>query len=132
MHRASQWRVVRAPGLKISPHPQYHQSRRDLIRAVPGGGRRVQRGDERPPLPLLGALSEQLLELVHHQHHAPLPELITLYCPATVRIPGRPGWPGQGGLAGGEREPGRSTLQLAPHHRRVRPGQHPHPQRQLI
>ena len=42
--RAALEELIRpAATLKISPHPQYHQSRRDLIRAVPGGGRRVQR-----------------------------------------------------------------------------------------
>ena len=34
---------------------------------MPGGGGRVQRGNERPPLVLIGALGEQLLELVDHQ-----------------------------------------------------------------
>ena len=64
---AGQLRVVGAAGLKIGAHPQYHQRRWGLIRAVPGGGGCVQRCHERPPLPLLGALGEQLFELVDHQ-----------------------------------------------------------------
>ena len=67
MDRPGQLRVVGAAGLEIGPHPQHHQRRRGLIGAVPGGGGRVQREDERPPLPLLGALGEQLFELVHHE-----------------------------------------------------------------
>jgi hypothetical protein len=67
LDRVGQLRVVGAAGLKIGAHPQHHQCRRCLIRAVTGSGGRVQRHDERPPLPLLGALGEQLFELVDHQ-----------------------------------------------------------------
>jgi hypothetical protein len=66
LDRAGQLRVFGTPGLKVGAPPQHHQGRPGLVRSVPGGGGRVQRGDERPPLALLGALGEQLLELVHH------------------------------------------------------------------
>src|SRR5262249_13263612 len=125
LDRAGQGRVVRAPGLKVSAPPQHDQGRGWLTRAVPGGGGCVQRGDERPPRRLVGALGEQLLELVHHQQQSPR-WLIPLRRGA-VPIPGWPGWPSQGGLACGECEPGRIGVQLAPHRRGVRPGQRRHP-----
>ena len=50
----------------------------------------------------------------------------------TVPGPSRPRWRREGGLAGGEREPGRVGVQPSPHRGRVRSGQHRHPQRQLI
>jgi hypothetical protein len=132
LDRVSQLRVVRAPGLKIGAHPQHDQRRRGLVWAVAGCSGRVQRGDERPPLPLLGALGEQLLELVHHQQQPSLPQLPVVIRRAAIGISRRPARPGQDGLPGGQREPGRSTIEPAPHRRRVRPGQHRHPQRQLI
>ena len=131
LYRPGQLRVVGAAGLKIGAHPQHHQGRRGLIGAVPGGGGRVQRGDERPPLPLLGALGEQLLELVDHQQQPARSSLISLGR-AAIRFASRPGWPGQGGLPGGEREPVRIGGQASAHRRRVRPRQRRHPQRQLI
>jgi hypothetical protein len=130
LHRAGQQRVVGAAGLEIGAHPQYHQRRRDLIRAEPGGGGRVQRGDERPPLPLLGALGEQLFELVDHQQQPALRRLDPLACGAVG--PWLSPWPYEGGLPGGEREPVRIGRQAPAHRRRVRPGQRRHPQRQLI
>ena len=98
LDRVGQLRVVRAAGLEVGAHPQHDQRRRCLIRAVSGGGGRVQRGDERPPLPLVGALGEQLLELVDHQQQPPLRRgLIPLRPrghrsppPARLAAPGRP------------------------------------------
>ena len=92
LNRAGQLRVVRAPGLEVSAHAQHDQCRLTLIRPVPGGGGRVQGGDERPPLPLIGALGEQFLELVDHQQQ-PLWRrgLIPLWREA-IRT-GRPSWP---------------------------------------
>jgi len=90
LDRAGQLRVVGAAGLKIGANPQHHQCRWGLIWAVPGGGGRVQRGDERPPLPFLGALSEQLLELVDHQQQPARPSLIWL-CRAAIGFASRPG-----------------------------------------
>src|SRR5262249_32576345 len=112
LDRAGQGRIVRAPGLNVSAHPQHDQGRGWLTRAVPGGGGCVQRGDERPPRRLVGALGEQLLELVHHQQQSPR-WLIPLRRGA-VPIPGWPGWPSQGGLAVGECEPGRRRTAAAP------------------
>ena len=49
----------------------------------------MQRGDERPPLLLIGALGEQLLELVDHQQQPRLRDALARSC----RIPaGPPGW----------------------------------------
>jgi hypothetical protein len=60
LNRAGQLRVLGAPSLKVGAHSQHDQRRRGPVRAVPGGGDRVQRGDERPPLLLIRALGEQL------------------------------------------------------------------------
>ena len=67
LDRACELRVVGAAGLEIGAHPQHDQRCRYVIRAVPGAGSSVQRGDERPALPLIRALGEHLLELVDHQ-----------------------------------------------------------------
>ena len=105
LDRAGQLRVVRAPGLEVGAHAQHDQRRWCLIWAVPGGGGRVQGGDERLPLPLIGALGEQLLELVDHQQQPPRPRRLVALSRGAVGIPGRPGWPRQGGLPRGEGEP---------------------------
>jgi hypothetical protein len=58
---------------------------------MPGGGGRMQRGDERPPLPLIGALGEQLLELVDHQQQPALQRGQAALSRGANPIPGRPG-----------------------------------------
>jgi hypothetical protein len=100
---------------------------------MPGGGGRMQGRYECPSLPLIGAVGEQLLELIHHQQQTVLPRRRPIAVPrGACQIHCGPGWPGQGGLPRGQREPGRIRLQLAPHRRRVRACQRPHPHRQLI
>ena len=71
LDRASQLRIVGAAGLEVGAHPEHDQRRRFMVRPVPDRGRRVQRDDERAPLLLIGALGEQLLELVNDQQQAP-------------------------------------------------------------
>ena len=71
LDRVGQLPVTGAAGLEIGAYRQHHQPCRRVIRAVPGGGGRVQRRDERPPLPLVGALGEHLLELVHDEQQPP-------------------------------------------------------------
>ncbi len=132
LDRVGQLRVVRAPGLKVSAHPQHDQRRRCLIRAAPGGGRRIQRNDERPPLPLIRALGEHLLELVDHQQQPALRRGLAALSRGAIPIPGRPGWPRQGGLPRGEGKPSRIGLQPPPHRGRIGSRQQRHPQRQLI
>ena len=116
LDRVGQPRVVGATGLEIGAHSQHDQSSGCLIRPVPGGGGRVQGYDERAPLRLIGALGKELLELVDYQQQPPL----LLFWRRAVRISRRPGWLPQGGLAGGEGEPGRIGVQPAPHGDRVR------------
>ena len=132
LDRIGQLRVVRAPGLKVSAHTQHDQRRRCLIRAVPGGGRGVQRGDERPPLLFIGALGEQLLELVDHQQQPALQRGLTALGRGAISVPGRPGWPRQGGLPRGQGKPSRIGLQPPPNRGRIGSRQQRHPQRQLI
>ena len=132
LDRAGQLRVVGAAGLEIGAHPQHDQRRRYVIRAVPGAGGRVQRGDERPALPLIRALGEHLLELVDHQQQPRLRMRLMLAGRRAVPDASRPRWRREGGLAGGEREPGRVDVQPSPHRGRVGSRQHRHPQRQLI
>jgi hypothetical protein len=132
LDRVGQLRVVRALGLEVSAHAQHDQRRGCLIRPVPGGGGRVQGADERPPLPLIGALGEQLLELVDHQQQ-PAPRCgLAALSRAAIPIPGRPGWLRQGCLPRRKREPLRRRVQPPPHRGRVGARQHRHPQRQLI
>ena len=126
LDRAGQLRVLRAPGLEIGPDAQDHQGRRCVIRAMPGGGGRVQRGDERPPLLLVGALGEQLLELVGHQQQPALPRRVPLGRRA-FRVLARPARPGEGGLARGKGEPLRRGVQSLPHRRGVQSRQQRHP-----
>ena len=95
LDRVGQLRVVGAAGLEIGAHPQHDQRRRYLIRPVPGAGGRVQGGDERLPLPLIGALGKHLLELVDHQQQ-PLPLIRSRRRPSGSRpapaaARGRPG-----------------------------------------
>jgi hypothetical protein len=105
LDRAGQLRVVGAPGLEIGAHPQHGQRRRWLIRPVPGAGGRVQRGDERPPLPLLGALGEQLLELVDHQQQPALRQGL-----AALAAPSSPSPAGGGGRASAACRAGSANL----------------------
>ena len=104
LDRVGQLRVVGASDLKIGAHPQHHQCCRGLIWAVPGSGGRVQRGDERSPLPLIGALGEQLFELVDHQQQ-PMRQLLISFRCGVFQIPCRCAWPGEGGLARSKSEP---------------------------
>ena len=132
LHRVGQLRVVRAPGLEVSAHTQHHQRRRGLIRPVPGGGGRMQGGDERPPLALICALGEQLLELVDHQQQPTLQRGLAAHSRGAIPISGRPGWPRQGGLPRGKSESLRGGVQPTPHRGRIGSRQHCHPQRQLV
>jgi hypothetical protein len=88
----------------------------------------MQRGDERPPLRLLVALGEQLLELVHHQYQPPLPPLL----PPGRQRRGRPAWPGHRGLPGGQREPLRVRRQFPRQRGGVGAGVRGHLQGQFI
>ena len=90
----------------------------------------MQRGDERPPLPLVGALGEHLLELVDDEQQPPLPWRLILLRRGAAGIAGQPmRLLARGGLPGGESEPGRIGLQPAPHRRRIRSCQRRYPQR---
>ena len=101
-----------------------------MIRAVPSAGGRAQGGDERLALLLVCALGEQLLELIDHQQQ--LLRWLLPGCCRAVRIPSQSRWRGEGGLAGGEREPGWIGVQPSPHCVRVGSRQRCHSQRQLV
>ena len=126
LYRSGQLQVVGTAGLEISAHPQHYQGRGCLIPPVPGGGCRVQRGDERLPLLFIGALGEQLLKLVNHQQQPPRLR------PRAVRVSCRAAWLRQGGLPRGEREPGRIGLKPPPYPSRIGPRQPRHPYGQLF
>ena len=130
LDRAGQLPVLGAAGLEVGADRQHHQPCWGVIRAVPGGGGRVQRGDERPPLPLVGALGEHLLELVHDEQQPPRPWRLILLRRGAAGIAGQPIWLlARGGLPGGESEPGRIGFQPASHRRRIGPRQRRYPQR---
>ena len=140
MDRGGQLRVVGATGLEIGAHTQHDQRRRRPSPPVPAAGDRVQGRDERPPLRLICALGEQLLELVDHQQQPRLrPRLMPIRrrgyrnpYRGGCRNPCRPARRRKRGLTRGEDEPGRIDVQPSPHRRGLGPSQQGHSQRELV
>jgi hypothetical protein len=103
LDRVGQLRVVGAAGFEIGPHTQHNQ--RGRVSARRGGAARVQGGHECPALLLVGALGEQLLELIDHQQQPMLRRR-----PRSLPVRRRHSTLGEGGLPRGEGEPGRIGL----------------------